>query len=294
MIKGSEHSGDPLQVFGRTPDGKMGYLDGMTSERVDAGGVANIAQLAQRLPKQPSQAVQVLPMGSADDLKVSTALLHSLQMMMNQEMPALLRLCQVPVVFPAREQVAVLDKSFKPGCDSSCCAILQVWRQLDDTIMGGQSSSRLEASEGGIAVWTGDLIVVRTHSCGIFRHSLRSHHAAICAASSPHCSILVACCMHRRAAASAGSALRAGTWIWAGTTASACVCAATARPTSSTSKRCVRARDRRLSECAAQESLVRPPVIVVEMSTCTACNTAIWRCLGRAGEPAGEHIPGAV
>ncbi len=39
---------------------------------------------------------------------------------------------------------------------------LQLWRQLDDTIMGGQSSSSLEANgDGSGAVWTGDLIVVR-------------------------------------------------------------------------------------------------------------------------------------
>jgi hypothetical protein len=59
------------KVFGRTPDGKMGYLDDMTSERVDAGGVSNIAKLAQKLPKQPTESAQILSMGSADDLKVT-------------------------------------------------------------------------------------------------------------------------------------------------------------------------------------------------------------------------------
>lgn len=59
-----------VQIFGRTPDGQMGYLDDMTSERVDAGGVSNIAKLAQRLPKQSADSAQILSMGSADDLKV--------------------------------------------------------------------------------------------------------------------------------------------------------------------------------------------------------------------------------
>lgn len=49
----------------------MGYLDDMTSERVDAGGVSNIAKLAQKLPKQPAESAQILSMGSADDLKVT-------------------------------------------------------------------------------------------------------------------------------------------------------------------------------------------------------------------------------
>jgi hypothetical protein len=30
-------------VFGKLPDGKMGYLDDLTSERVDAQGVTNVA-----------------------------------------------------------------------------------------------------------------------------------------------------------------------------------------------------------------------------------------------------------
>ena len=64
------------QVFGRTPDGKMGYLDDMTSERVDAGGVSNIAKLAQKLPKQPAESAQIIAMGSADDLKVTALLQH--------------------------------------------------------------------------------------------------------------------------------------------------------------------------------------------------------------------------
>jgi len=46
------------------------YLDNMTSERVDAQGVSNIAQLAQQLPAQRSEAVQILGMSSAEDMKV--------------------------------------------------------------------------------------------------------------------------------------------------------------------------------------------------------------------------------
>jgi uncharacterized protein YbjT (DUF2867 family) len=97
-------------VFGCTPDGKMGYLDDMTSERVDAGGVSNIAKLAQKLPKQPTESAQIMSMGSADDLKL--------------------------------------------------------WKQLDDTIMGGQSSSKLDVTADGTAVWTGNLIVEGGGFCG--------------------------------------------------------------------------------------------------------------------------------
>jgi hypothetical protein len=48
----------------------MGYLDDMSSERVDAGGVSNIAKLAQKLPKQATESAQIISMGNADDLKV--------------------------------------------------------------------------------------------------------------------------------------------------------------------------------------------------------------------------------
>jgi hypothetical protein len=44
---------------------------------------------------------------------------------------------------------------------------MQLWRQLDDTIMGGKSSSTLEANGDGTgAVWTGDLIVEGGGFCG--------------------------------------------------------------------------------------------------------------------------------
>jgi hypothetical protein len=56
-------------VFGRTADGAMGYLDGMTSERVDGGGVAAIAAAAAAfLPPPRLETVEVLPMRSAEDL----------------------------------------------------------------------------------------------------------------------------------------------------------------------------------------------------------------------------------
>lgn len=43
----------------------------------------------------------------------------------------------------------------------------QVWQRLDDVIMGGQSSSGLQAAEGGgSAVWTGDLIFEGGGFCG--------------------------------------------------------------------------------------------------------------------------------
>lgn len=41
--------------------------------------------------------------------------------------------------------------------------LAQLWLQLDDTIMGGQSSSQLEASSDGTVVWSGNLIVVCIH-----------------------------------------------------------------------------------------------------------------------------------
>ncbi|CAL8465559.1 g5095 [Coccomyxa elongata] len=60
-------------VFGKLPDGKMGYLDDMTSERVDAQGVANIAKALQSVFKEKARAREtavVLPMASDADLAV--------------------------------------------------------------------------------------------------------------------------------------------------------------------------------------------------------------------------------
>jgi uncharacterized protein YbjT (DUF2867 family) len=57
-------------IFGRIPEGGMGYLDGMTSERVDAEGVSNIATAAKNfLPRQQKSSVEILPMRSEEDLK---------------------------------------------------------------------------------------------------------------------------------------------------------------------------------------------------------------------------------
>ena len=60
-------------VFGRTSDGQMGYLDNMTSERVDSLGVANIAAAAAKYitstPTSTQRTVtQVLPMKTEEDL----------------------------------------------------------------------------------------------------------------------------------------------------------------------------------------------------------------------------------
>ncbi|KAK9820647.1 hypothetical protein WJX81_005527 [Elliptochloris bilobata] len=57
-------------VFGKLPGGGMGYLDGMTSERVDAGGVANIAEAvkAALADEAAERTEEVLPMRSAEDL----------------------------------------------------------------------------------------------------------------------------------------------------------------------------------------------------------------------------------
>lgn len=56
-------------VFGRLSDGSMGYLDGMTSERVDAEGVSNVAAAAAvHLPRTARVLADVLPMSSEEDL----------------------------------------------------------------------------------------------------------------------------------------------------------------------------------------------------------------------------------
>lgn len=60
-------------AFGRQPDGGMGYIDNMTSERVDAEGISNIAKAAKHfLPTQRFQpeVEQVLSMRTAADLDV--------------------------------------------------------------------------------------------------------------------------------------------------------------------------------------------------------------------------------
>lgn len=58
-------------AFGRQPDGSMGYIDNMTSERVDAEGISNIAEAAKHfLPAQSLQpeGEEVLSMRSTADL----------------------------------------------------------------------------------------------------------------------------------------------------------------------------------------------------------------------------------
>ena len=54
------------------------YLDNMTSERVDSEGVANIAKLAQQLPKSVNKDVIILPMGSETDLQAGIRLEQTL------------------------------------------------------------------------------------------------------------------------------------------------------------------------------------------------------------------------
>ncbi|CAK0786611.1 hypothetical protein CVIRNUC_009825 [Coccomyxa viridis] len=56
-------------VFGRTPDGNMGYLDNMTSERVDAEGVRNVAAAAKaNTQTEERKLTTVLSMGSEQDI----------------------------------------------------------------------------------------------------------------------------------------------------------------------------------------------------------------------------------
>lgn len=53
--------------------------------------------------------------------------------------------------------------------------LLQLWQRLDDTIMGGQSNSKLEVTADGTAVWTGNLIVVQSCSIAVL-HELLLHY----------------------------------------------------------------------------------------------------------------------
>ena len=99
-------------VFGKLPDGTTGYLDGMTSERVDAMGTINVVEAAKKyLPKQTKVVKEVVSMRSQEDL--------------------------------------------------------EVWERLDDTIMGGNSSSSLTSIDDGNGVsWKGNLIVEGGGFCG--------------------------------------------------------------------------------------------------------------------------------
>jgi uncharacterized protein YbjT (DUF2867 family) len=57
-------------VFGRDSEGNMGYLDGMTPEKVDSKGVEAIAKAAASfIPKQPRDSMVVLAMQEASDLE---------------------------------------------------------------------------------------------------------------------------------------------------------------------------------------------------------------------------------
>ena len=103
-------------LFGKGADGKMGYIDNMTSERVDGEGNANIAAAAaQHLTSWATPApLPVLRFSSEEDLSR--------------------------------------------------------WRRLDDTIMGGRSSSSwsLTMGERGEAVgrWAGEMVLEGGGFCG--------------------------------------------------------------------------------------------------------------------------------
>ena len=57
-------------VFGRDENGAMGYLNGMTPEKVDSQGVAAIANAAAKyVPKQAKGSTVVMPFQSASDLE---------------------------------------------------------------------------------------------------------------------------------------------------------------------------------------------------------------------------------
>lgn len=56
-------------VFGRTAEGTMGYLDGMSSEKVDNEGITNIATAAAKYLKPARRnVVNILPMKTIEDL----------------------------------------------------------------------------------------------------------------------------------------------------------------------------------------------------------------------------------
>lgn len=56
-------------VFGRSADGQMGYLDGMTPAKIDAEGVSNVAAAAAKyLAKVRREIKDVLPFRTAEDL----------------------------------------------------------------------------------------------------------------------------------------------------------------------------------------------------------------------------------
>lgn len=154
----------------------MGYLDDMTSERVDAGGVSNIAKLAQKLPKQPTESTQIISMGTADDLKVTAPLQRYAAPASHgnrpQKSPSLRSTLSCDLAAHTLRKFADALFLTRRTLLRSLFDLVQLWRQLDDTIMGGQSSSKLDVTADGTAVWTGDLIVVRSCSWVAMRGSL--------------------------------------------------------------------------------------------------------------------------
>jgi uncharacterized protein YbjT (DUF2867 family) len=59
-------------IFGRLPEGGFGALEGMTSERVDAGGAANVAAAAAaRLARPAMRTKEVLSLRSGEDLEAA-------------------------------------------------------------------------------------------------------------------------------------------------------------------------------------------------------------------------------
>ena len=127
--------------FGRLPDGSMGYIDNLTSERVDYEGVKNVAEAAALFVTRESAGDD--QGWEADGVDGPTDLLG-----------------------PGRVQpLAPLD--FGAGGVAPGDAFVR----LDDVIMGGQSSSGMRqagvpGSGATYAVWEGELVHTGGGFCG--------------------------------------------------------------------------------------------------------------------------------
>ena len=145
------------------------YLDNMTSERVDAEGVKNVAAAA-KANTQTEVRPQSLPshypyrlIWSSKSLKGATSNVGSFAideafMICTGQLDSQSSMSMGSNLMQERKLTTVLSMGSEQD--------ISRWERLDDVIMGGQSSSSLKAVEGGAALFSGDLILEGGGFCG--------------------------------------------------------------------------------------------------------------------------------
>ena len=160
-------SNQPKQAHRLYPDRLMApflcsYLDNMTSERVDAAGVKNIAAAA-KANSQTQVPLVSLPMSQARVLLLDS--IYGGPFSIDDALMTCTMKCDSQLSMRLRVSL-MQDRKLTTVLSMGSEQDISRWERLDDVIMGGQSSSSLRAVEGGAALFSGDLILEGGGFCG--------------------------------------------------------------------------------------------------------------------------------